>query len=144
MKGKVFSAFSSASGSFRGAEGCRGAELTSGLAVMDVSIRDMKTRSVTDISIIEISHSRLPCYPACGVDRGRQPPLCCRGWLLGQKSQRGCGGRTSSLLFPVPHCGAILASLSLPFSPRHSLSLAFSQWLNLFPPWSLKYWVMRE
>lgn len=31
-------------------------ELTSRLGMMDVSIRDMETRSVTDISIMEISH----------------------------------------------------------------------------------------
>lgn len=31
-------------------------ELTSRLGMMDVSIRDVETRSVTDISTIEISH----------------------------------------------------------------------------------------
>lgn len=35
-------------------------ELTSRLGVMDVSIRDMETRSVTDISIIEIFRCVLP------------------------------------------------------------------------------------
>lgn len=41
-------------------------ELPSRLGVMDVSIRDMETLSVTDISVIEIFHC---CSPACGVDK---------------------------------------------------------------------------
>lgn len=63
---------------FKGVEGLE-VELTSRTGMMDISIKDMETLSVTDISIIEIFHCWLPS------DRGRATfTAVLKGWKLGK------------------------------------------------------------
>lgn len=94
-----------------------GVKLTSRLGMMDVSIRDMETRSVTDISIIEI----LCCLLPSSWERERERLLCSKACQTGQNVENNA--IDTSLYFSHPDLISV-SYLSLSFSPLQSVFLS--------------------